>query len=149
MPQMPTTRIDLPPSDDPSDYAFHHDIRVRFAETDAMGVAHHSSYVAWFEESRVAYLRDLGHPYAAIREQGFDFAVLELFAQYRRSARFEDVITVHTRVASVRGATFQMDYLLTVDDDVCALAATVHGVVDATGRATRAPGWLKHLLAGA
>jgi acyl-CoA thioester hydrolase len=143
---MSSPRIDLRSSDEPTDYAYHHDIRVRFAETDAMGVAHHSSYVAWFEESRVAYLRELGHPYPAIREQGYDFAVLELFVQYRRSARFDEVVTVHTRVASVRGATFQMDYLLTIDDDICASAASVHGVVDPSGRATRAPAWLKDLL---
>ena len=142
-------RIDLDIPLDRAAYSFAHDVRVRFAETDAMGVAHHSSYVAWFEEARVAYLRELGHPYAAIREGGHEFAVLELFAQYRRSARFEEVVTVHTRVGSVRGATFQMDYLLTIGDDVCALAATVHGVVDPTGRAVRAPAWLRDLLSNA
>lgn len=142
-------RISLDLSLDPRQYAFAHDVRVRFAETDAMGVAHHSSYVAWLEETRVAYLRALGHPYDAIRAGGHDFAVLELFTQYRRSARFEDVVTVHTRVAEVRGATFQMDYLLMIDDDVCALAATVHGVVDPDGRAARAPAWLRELLRNA
>jgi acyl-CoA thioester hydrolase len=139
-------RIDLDLSTDPTDYAFIHRVRVRFAETDAMGVAHHSSYVAWLEEARVEYLRHLGHPYAEIRAGGHDFAVLELFAQYRRSARFEDVVTVHTRVGSVRGATFQMEYLLMIDDETCASAATVHGVVDPTGRAVRAPEWLRELL---
>lgn len=139
-------RIDLDLSTDPTDYAFSHRVRVRFAETDAMGVAHHSSYVAWLEEARVEYLRHLGHPYVEIRAGGHDFAVLELFAQYRRSARFEDVVTVHTRVGSVRGATFQMEYLLMIDDETCALAATVHGVVDPSGRAVRAPGWLRELL---
>lgn len=139
-------RIDLELPLERDAYAFSHDVRVRFAETDAMGVAHHSSYVAWFEEARVEYLRALGHPYASIRDGGHEFAVLELFAQYRRSARFEDVVTVHTRVGAVHGATFQMDYLLTIDDDVCAIAATVHGVVDPTGRAVRAPGWLRTLL---
>lgn len=139
-------RISLDLADDASAFPHHHPVRVRFAETDAMGVAHHSSYVAWLEEARVAYLRELGHPYQHIREEGFDFAVLELFTQFRRSARFEEVVMVHTKVASVRGATFQMSYLLTIDDEVCALAATVHGVVDSDGRATRAPAWMKELL---
>lgn len=139
-------RIDLDLSTDPDDYAFSHQVRVRFAETDAMGVAHHSSYVAWLEEARVGYLRQLGHPYVEIRAGGHDFAVLELFTQYRRSARFEDVLTVHTRVGAVRGATFQMEYLLMSGEDICALAATVHGVVDPDGRAVRAPGWLRELL---
>ncbi len=140
-------RIDLDLSVVAADYLFTHTVRVRFAETDAMGVAHHSSYVAWLEEARIAYLRALGRPYAAIRDEGHEFAVLEMFVQYRRSAQFEEVVEVHTRVGAVRGATFQMDYLLTIDGAICAVAATVHGVVDPDGRATRAPTWLRQLLA--
>jgi acyl-CoA thioester hydrolase len=140
-------RISLDISTNPGDYPFSFDIRVRFAETDAMGVAHHSSYAAWLEASRVEFLRELGTPYPDIRAQGFDLAVL--FTNYRRSARFDVLVTVHTRVSSFKAATFQMDYLLTVEDEVCALAATVHGVVDPTGRATRAPSWMRELLAGA
>lgn len=140
-------RISLDISKDPGSYSASHSVRVRFAETDAMGVAHHSSYVAWLEEARVALLRSIGTPYPDIRAQGFDFAVLELFTNYRRSARFDELVIVHTRVASMKGATFQMDYLLTIDDDICALAATVHGVVDPDGRATRVPDWMHRLFA--
>lgn len=140
-------RISLDISKDPGSYSASHPVRVRFAETDAMGVAHHSSYVAWLEEARVALLRSIGTPYPDIRAQGFDFAVLELFTNYRRSARFDELVIVHTRVASMKGATFQMDYLLTIDDDICALAATVHGVVDPDGRATRVPDWMHRLFA--
>jgi acyl-CoA thioester hydrolase len=139
-------RLSLDISTDPTDYPFSHVIRVRFAETDAMGVAHHSSHVAWFEETRVEYLRALGHPYRDIRAEGLDLAVLELVTQYRTSARFEDEVRVHTRVSSVKGATMQMDYLLTIDEEICAIAATVHGVVDRNGRASRAPAWLRELL---
>jgi len=141
-------RVRLELSTEPADYPFRHGVRVRFAETDAMGVAHHAAYVPYLEEARVEYLRALGRPYGEIRAAGFDLAVLELAVQYRRSARFDELVQVHTRVSSFKGATFQIDYLLTVDDDVCALAATVHGVVDTDGRATRAPGWLKELLLG-
>jgi acyl-CoA thioester hydrolase len=140
-------RVNLDISTVPEDYRFHHDIRVRFAETDAMGVMHHASYVPFLEESRVEFLRALGHLYKDIRAAGYDLAVLECFVQYRFSARFEDIVRVHTRVSSLKGATFQMDYLLLVGDEICASAATVHGVVDPTGRATRAPGWMKDLLA--
>jgi len=142
-------RISLDISKNPDDYRFAHPIRVRFAETDAMGVAHHSSYVAWFEESRVALLRSIGTPYPEIRAQGFDLAVLELFCTYRRSARFDDRVVVRTRVAAVKGTTFQMEYLLTIDNDICALASTVHGVVDPTGRATRMPESLRRIFESA
>jgi acyl-CoA thioester hydrolase len=141
-------RVDLDISIDPNEYPFAHDIRVRFAETDAMGVMHHSSYVAFLEETRVEYLRALGRPYGELRAEGFELAVLELVLRYRQSARFEDVIRVHTRVRSMRGASFQMDYLLMIDGSICASGATVHGVVDQNGRATRAPAWLKTLLTG-
>jgi acyl-CoA thioester hydrolase len=137
-------RLDL--SADPADYPFRHPVRVRFAETDAMGVLHHAAYVPYLEEARVEYLRHLGRPYPTIRDEGYDLAVLELVVQYRRSARFDEVVDVHTRVSTFRGASFQIDYLLTVDDEFCALAATVHGVVDPAGRATRAPQWMKELL---
>jgi len=141
-------RVDLDISIDPNEYSFSHDIRVRFAETDAMGVMHHSSYVAFLEETRVEFLRALGRPYGELRAEGFELAVLELVLQYRQSARFEDVIRVYTRVRSMRGASFQMDYLLMIDGSICASGATVHGVVDQNGRATRAPAWLKALLTG-
>jgi len=141
-------RVNLDISADPTDYSFAHDIRVRFAETDAMGVMHPASYVAFLEETRVEYLRDLGRPYGELRAEGFDLAVLEVFVQYRASARFDDQVTVHTRVREMRGASFQMDYLLMLGDEICALGATMHGVVDARGRATRAPAWLKALLSG-
>ncbi len=139
-------RVNLDISTAPDDYRFQHDIRVRFAETDAMGVMHHASYVPFLEEARVEFLRQLGHPYKDIRSAGYDLAVLECFLQYRLSARFEDIVRVHTRMSSLKGATFQMDYLLMIDDEICASAATVHGVVDPSGRATRAPGWMKDLL---
>ncbi|MEI7624052.1 MAG: thioesterase family protein, partial [Actinomycetes bacterium] len=103
----------------------------------------------WLEAARVEFLRDLGTPYPEIRAKGLDLAVLELFTKYQRSARFDDIVTVRTRVSSMKAATFQMDYLLSLGDDTCAVAATVHGVVDPQGRATRAPDWLRQLLAGA
>jgi acyl-CoA thioester hydrolase len=96
----------------------------------------------------VEYLRSLGRPYGELRDEGFELAVLEIVLQYRQSARFEDVIRVHTRVRAMRGASFQMDYLLMIDGSLCASGATVHGVVDKNGRATRAPAWLKTLLTG-
>ncbi|MGA0878423.1 MAG: acyl-CoA thioesterase [Ilumatobacteraceae bacterium] len=65
------------PSSDPRTYGFAHTLRVRFAETDAMGIVHHSRYLPYLEEARVEYLRSLGHPYADDRSSGRDLAVLE------------------------------------------------------------------------
>jgi len=139
-------RAQLDLSTDPGDYPFCHAVRVRFAETDAMAVAHHGAHLTYLEAARVEYLRALGRPYADLRADGLDLAVLEVFVQYRRSARFDELVEVHTRVASFGAATLQLDYLLMVDGEICATGCTVHGVVDQEGRARRAPVWLRDLL---
>jgi acyl-CoA thioester hydrolase len=138
-------RLSAEPSLDPTTYPFTHRIRVRFVETDAMGVVHHSSYLAYLEESRVAYLRHLGHPYTEMRADGVDSAVLECFVQYRQPLRFDDEVDVHLGLATASRTTFQMAYLLTVGPTVIATGVTVHGCVSADGRATRLPAWLAAL----
>ncbi len=138
-------RVDLEPSVRPADYPFRHPIRVRFAETDAMGIVHHSRYLPYLEEARVAYLRDIGHPYSEWREQGLDAAVLEAYVRYRRPLRFDDEVEVHLRLASATRTTFQMAYLLTVDGAPACTAVTVHGMVTAGGRPARLPSWLVEL----
>jgi acyl-CoA thioester hydrolase len=130
------------PSPDPDDYQFVHSIRTRFAETDAMGIIHHAAYLPYLEEARVAYLRRLGHPYREVRRQGFNFAVLEAAVQYRRPLAFDDQVDVHVRAAARSRATFQLVYLLTVDHELRATAVTVHGCVDADGKARRLPSWI-------
>ena len=111
---MPGVRVDTEPSLRPADYPFTHRLRVRFAETDAMGIVHHSRYLPYLEEARVAYLRAIGHPYTEWREAGLDSAVLEAYVRYRQPLRFDDEVDVHLRLASATRTTFQMAYLLTV-----------------------------------
>jgi acyl-CoA thioester hydrolase len=143
---VPAVRLDVDPSLDPADYAFSHRIRVRFAETDAMGIVHHSNYLLYLEEARVAYLRHLERPYTAMRAEGVDHAVLESFVQYRSPLRFDDEVDVRLVLAKVTRATFQIAYLLTVDGpsgpEPRATAATVHGCVGPDGRPVRMPAWL-------
>lgn len=138
-------RLAVDPSTDPADHTFTHPIRARFAETDAMGIVHHAAYLPYLEEARVAYLRELGHPYSVLREEGIDFSVVEVFVQYRRPLRFDDVIDVHLSVAALTAATMQLAYLLTVEGEVRATAVTVHGCVRTDGRPTRLPAWVREL----
>jgi acyl-CoA thioester hydrolase len=139
-------RLSVDPSTDPADYVFSHRIRVRFAETDAMGIVHHSRYLPYLEEARVEYLRHLGHPYHVLREEGIDMVVLEAFVRYRNPLRFDDVMHVHLRLASANRTTFQMAYLIAVDGEPRATAVTVHGsITTADGRPTRSPAWLRTL----
>ena len=140
-----SVRLSAEPSLDPTTYPFDHNIRVRFAETDAMGIVHHSRYLPYLEETRVEYLRHLGHPYTELRAEGFDFAVLECFVQYRRPLQFDEEVTVHLGLAVASRTTFQIAYLLEVDGDVRATGITVHGCVTTEGRPTRLPAWLTQL----
>jgi acyl-CoA thioester hydrolase len=142
-----SVRLSAEPSLDPATYPFSHRIRVRFAETDAMGIVHHSRYLPYLEEARVAYLRHLGHPYTNLREEGYDYAVLECFVQYRQPLRFDEEIDVHLALVAGSRTSFQMTYLLTVDGQVRATGVTVHGCITLAGRPARLPQWLADLAA--
>jgi acyl-CoA thioester hydrolase len=138
-------RISDDPSTNPDDYGFVHRLRVRFAETDAMGIVHHSRYLPLMEEARVAYLRHIGHPYTEIRDDGIEMNVVEVWVRYRSPLLFDDVVDVHVRVSSVQRASFRMDYLLSVDGETRASAVTAHGCVTVAGRPTRLPPWMLEL----
>lgn len=135
-------RLTVDPSTDPQDYEFAHDIRVRFVETDAMAIVHHSNYLAYFEETRVAFLAAIGHPFTEWRAAGLESPVLESFVQYRQPCRFDEVLTVHVALAAATRATFQMSYLVAVDGEPRTTGVTVHGCTTLEGRPTRLPAWL-------
>jgi len=143
-------RRSLEPTLDPADYSFTHHLRTRFAETDAMGIIHHAAYLPYLEEARVEYLRAIGHPYDAVRggeeeEDPREFPVLEVSVHYRQPLRFDDEVAVSLRIGAVRGATFQIAYLLAVGAEARATAVTVHGCVDSAGRPVRLPGWVRRV----
>ena len=90
---------------------FRIDLRVRFAETDAMGVAHHAAYLPYLETARVEYLRSLGHPYRELRDRdGLEFAVVGVDVRYHAPLRFDDEFTVTCALAERRRATFSLAY---------------------------------------
>jgi acyl-CoA thioester hydrolase len=125
-------------------------LRVRFSETDAMGVANNAAYLAWFEVGRVEYLRDLGRSYAEVHSGGMDMVVIEAHIAYRRALRFDDAFTVQCRCTEVRGATFTFAYELRTGEDVTTTGETRHACVDrATMRPVRVPPWLAEAVAAA
>ena len=146
------SRQSLEPTRDPADYTFTHRLRTRFAETDAMGIIHHAAYLPYLEEARVEYLRAIGHPYDALRggevAEARDFPVLEVSVQYRQPLRFDEEVAVSLRVGAIRGATFQIAYLLAVGSEARATAVTVHGCVDRAGRPARLPAWFSQSAGG-
>ena len=130
-------------------FRFSTDVTVRFAETDAQGVAHNANYLIWFEVARVAYLAEYAGGYSAIREQGIESFVLESHVRYLQPARFDDRLRVHTRM-EVRGVRFRFDYEITREGKVIAEGWTSHACVDAkTLRPTRIPQTLADAIARA
>ena len=91
----------------PDGFRSAYDIRVRFAETDAQGIAHHASFVVWLEVARVAYLADHAGGYRSIQAQGIEALTTGVSVEYRAPAVFDDVLTIHLRCVDIRGARFR------------------------------------------
>ena len=126
------------------------EIRVRFAETDAQGIAHHAAYLVWFEVARIEYLERHAGGYPAIRRRGVEATTNEVRVRYREPVRFDDRLTVHARCGDVRGARFRFDYAVERDGALVADGSTGHACVDAaTLRPTRVPEWLRASIATA
>lgn len=133
-----------------SAFSFSTEVRVRFAETDAQGVAHNAVYLVWFEVARVAYLERFAGGYQALRDRGIEAFVTEASVRYRTPARFEDRLEIETRCSFDRGARFRFDYSIVRNGSPIADGHTLHACVDAaTFRPTRLPGWLVEALARA
>jgi acyl-CoA thioester hydrolase len=123
-------------------YPFRHCVRVRFAETDAQGIAHHASFVVWLEEARVAYLAAFAGGYRKIRESGVEALTTGVHVEYERAAAFDDVLEIGVRCGGLRGARFRFDYEVECDGSRIAHGWTTHATVDrSTHRPTRVPEW--------
>ena len=123
-------------------YSFSHQVRVRFAETDAQGIAHHASFVVWLEEARVAYLAAFAGGYRAIRDRGIEALTTGVHVEYDRAAAFDDVLTIGVRCAEIRGARFRYEYVVERAGEQVATGWTTHATVDAAAhRPTRVPEW--------
>jgi acyl-CoA thioester hydrolase len=122
-------------------------VRVRFAETDAQGVAHHAAYLVWFEQARVEYLERVAGGYPALRAGGIEAVVTEADVRYAAPARFDDRLAVRTRCGDVRGARFRFDYLVVRDGERLADGWTSHACIDRrTLQPTRVPAWLRDAI---
>jgi acyl-CoA thioester hydrolase len=130
-------------------HAFHFftEITVRFAETDAGGIAHHAAYLVWFEVARVAYLTEYAGGYQALRDQVIESPVVEVNVRYLAPARFDEKLRVYARIFDLRGARFRCEYLVERDGVRLAEGSSLHALVDSrTFRPTRMPAWLKEAI---
>jgi acyl-CoA thioester hydrolase len=131
-------------------FSFSTEVRVRFAETDAQGIAHHAAFVVFLEVARVAYLERHAGGYQAIRDRGVEALTTEVFLKYHRAAYFDERLTVWARCTDFRGARFRYEYRIERDDELVAEGHTSHATVDReTWRPTRVPEWLTEAVARA
>jgi acyl-CoA thioester hydrolase len=132
------------------EFGFETEVKVRFAETDAQGIAHHAVYLVWFEAARVDYLARFDGGYPGLQARGVEALTTEAHARFVAPARFDEVLTVGVRCTGLRGARFRFEYHVTRDGDLIADGWTGHACVDAhTFRPTRVPEFLKEAIARA
>jgi acyl-CoA thioester hydrolase len=108
-------------------------VRVRYAETDQMGVVYHANYLVWFEIGRVDFIRSLGMDYRTMeQEDGLGIAVVDVSARYKAPARYDDQLRIETRLAAARGAVIKFNYrvIRNADNALLCEGETVHVVVD-------------------
>lgn len=117
-------------------------MRVRYAETDQMGVVYHANYLVWFEVGRVELIRQMGLDYKTMeREDGVGIAVVEVTCRYKAPARYDDELIVQTRIAGVRGSVVKFAYRVVraADGTLLCEGATTHVVVDKEMRKAAMP----------
>jgi acyl-CoA thioester hydrolase len=127
-------------------------LRVRYAETDQMGVVYHTNFAIWFEVGRVEFLRELGFTYRDMESKDDCYiAVVELRCRYKAPARYDDSVVVRTRLKHLRGSLIGFAYEIVREDDGTLLAEgeTMHIVTDAQMQKRELPEKYRVALEGA
>lgn len=113
-------------------YSYDTYIKVRYKETDQMGIVHHSNYYPWFEEGRTDFLASLGRSYGQMEKSGLLLPLLESHCVYKKPAYYEDKLIIRTRLEDIRGVriTFAYQVLKLLDNDLIAEGYTRHAFVN-------------------
>jgi acyl-CoA thioester hydrolase len=117
-------------------------VRVRYAETDRMGLLHHANYLVYFEQARTELLRDRGRSYKDLEDQGFFLVVAKVDVRYRAPARYDDVLTVRTTVTRATPVRLEHRYEVVRDGAVICEATTTLACVDRAGKLQPMPEWV-------
>ena len=126
-------------------------LRVRYAETDQMGVVYYANYLVWFEVARTDLLRASGWNYRDMEREGFALPVIQAHCEYRESARYDDLIDIQTsgELMSPVRVRFAYRVLRASDGALLAEGFTEHATLDPTGRPRRLPARAKQMFDGA
>jgi len=115
------------------------EIRVRYAETDGMGIVYHANYFVWFEACRVELLDRLGCPYRELEQRGFLLPVLEINASYKRSAYFDDRLAVTLCIQEPPALRMLIEYQVTRGDELIATGSSRHAFMSPAGKPVKPP----------
>jgi len=127
------------------------ELRVRYAETDRMGIVYYANYLVWCEVGRVEFMRALGGSYAELEARGYGLAVAEATVRYLAPARFDDPVRIETTLAGVRSRAVTFDYVIS-HAETGTRFATAHTAlvsIDSSGRPTALPADFRAILEGA
>jgi acyl-CoA thioester hydrolase len=123
-------------------------VRVRYADTDQMGVVYHANYLVWFEVGRTEWLRESGWTYREMEAAGVSLPVIEAHCEYRQPARYDDEIEISTEATVLTPVRIRFDYQArrTADETLSATGHTVHAALGTDGRPCRLPARVLDLL---
>lgn len=125
------------------------DLRVRFCETDLMGIVHHGSYLVYFEAGRVEWLRRRGVTYAEWASRGVHLPVVEAHVSYKAPSRFDDLLVVETTLAELRAVSMKFAYVIRRGATAIAEGWTRLGCIDDTHKLLRIPEHMRDVLLAA
>lgn len=123
-------------------------VRVRYAETDRMGVVYHANYFVWFEIGRTEWLRATGWSYREMEQDGTSLPVIEAHCAFRQPARYDDELDIRARASRLTPVRVRFDYEVVRDGhDLIATGYTIHAAIDGRGRPCRLPARVAECLA--
>lgn len=115
------------------------EVRVRYGETDKMGIVYHANYLTWFEIARIELLDSIGCPYKSLEENGFLLPVLSCEVTFRRPAHFDDLLRVVVIIDESSSVRIKADYEVFRDTELLATGKTTHAFVSKEGKVVRPP----------
>ena len=124
------------------------EIRVRYVETDQMGIAHHTSYFVWMESARSELMRTNGMSYRKLEERGCFLPVREAHCRYRNSLKYEDIAFIEAELLEIGGASIKLGYRIFKRENESSIADgyTIHPFTDKNGRIMKTPGFFREIF---
>ena len=119
-------------------------IRVRYKDTDRLGVVYYGNYLTFFEVGRAEFMRDLGFPYSKLEAEGYSLVVTEAHAKYHGNVGYDAMVTVKTAISEIKGARMRFDYEVLGDNGKLLVSGyTLHGCINSKSRPSRIPSPVK------